>query len=177
MVDSPTCPNCKNPEKSSLILILTNVPHKYSTTSIFASVSIVLQHNVSEGKISITKPQKTKHDPQKQLVKWKKKIWPNETGLASGQYGNRGINLNLFQEAVSDAMTAGMATLQAKLKNKNCCKNLQEFCTGFWKDINRLMEDFTKEINQRLRETTIRSRRWCCMRVQLLQNLWLWSQK
>ncbi len=38
IVDSPTRPNFKNPEKSSLIdVILTNVPHKYSTASIFAN--------------------------------------------------------------------------------------------------------------------------------------------
>ena len=37
IVDSPTGPNIKNPEKSSLMdVILTNVPHKYSTASIFA---------------------------------------------------------------------------------------------------------------------------------------------
>ncbi len=38
IVDSPTRPNLKCPEKSSLIdLILTNVPHKYSTASVFAN--------------------------------------------------------------------------------------------------------------------------------------------
>lgn len=38
IVDTPTRPNLKNPEKSSLIdVILTNVPHKYSTASIFAN--------------------------------------------------------------------------------------------------------------------------------------------
>ncbi|KAF1394512.1 hypothetical protein PFLUV_G00001090 [Perca fluviatilis] len=38
IVDSPTRPNFKNPEKSSLIdVILTNAPHKYSTASIFAN--------------------------------------------------------------------------------------------------------------------------------------------
>lgn len=38
IVDKPTRPNLKCPEKSSLIdLILTNTPHKYSTASIFAN--------------------------------------------------------------------------------------------------------------------------------------------
>ena len=38
IVDSPTRPNIKNPEKSYLIEVtLTNVPRKYSTASIFAS--------------------------------------------------------------------------------------------------------------------------------------------
>ena len=38
IVDSPTRPNLKCPEKSSLIdLILTNVPHKYTAASVFAN--------------------------------------------------------------------------------------------------------------------------------------------
>jgi len=38
LVDSPTRPNLKCPEKSSLIdLILTNVPYKYSAASVFAN--------------------------------------------------------------------------------------------------------------------------------------------
>jgi len=38
IVDSPTRPNLKNPEKSSIIdLIITNATHKYSSASVFAS--------------------------------------------------------------------------------------------------------------------------------------------
>ncbi len=38
MVDTPTRPNLKFPEKSTLIdLVFTNVPHKYSSVSVFAN--------------------------------------------------------------------------------------------------------------------------------------------
>lgn len=59
IVESPTRPNFKNPEKSSLLdVILTNVPHKYSTASIFAND--ISDHcviaTVRNTKISKTKP-------------------------------------------------------------------------------------------------------------------------
>lgn len=38
LVDSPTRPNMKSMEKSTLIdLVITNVPHKYSSVSVFAN--------------------------------------------------------------------------------------------------------------------------------------------
>lgn len=80
-----------------------------------------------------------------------KEVSANTTELASEQHGDNTVSLDLIRGAMSEVMTAEMATLRAELKT-----DLQDFRSAFHEDMKRQMDEFTKEVHLKLQESAKR---------------------